>query len=177
MKKVPFIIAIFALFISIGSFFYFQSSSELVYVDVNKLLDGYARTKVEKSKFQEKASALQANVDSLIVDWQDELKSFEKERQAMTSKELELKKELLGTKQNQINSYQQAIQRQIQEADQEATQTVVNDINDYVKEYGKENNYKIIFGASGAGNIMYADNVTDLTEKVLEGLNAQYKGT
>ncbi|MEL6809714.1 MAG: OmpH family outer membrane protein [Bacteroidota bacterium] len=174
MNKLALPVSILALAATVFSFFYFQSSSELVYVDVNKLVDGYARTKVEKSKFETKAQQLQANVDSLIGNWQEELKTYEKERASMTKKELELKQELLSNKQQQIGQYQQAIQKQIQEEDQKATQTVVNDINDFVKEYGKKHNYKVIFGASGGGNIMYADDVSDLTDEVLEGLNKEF---
>ena len=143
---------------------------------MNKLLDGYKRTKLARAEFEEKAKTLNANVDSLMTDWQNEIKSYEKERASMSKKELELKQQLLGNKQQQINNYQQAIQNQIQEEDKKATQTVVNDINDYVKEYGKKNGYKIIFGASGGGNIMYASESSDLTEKVLKGLNADFEG-
>jgi outer membrane protein len=81
----------------------------------------------------------------------------------------------LQNKQQQINGYQEAIQKKIQEEDKKVTQTVINDINDYVKEYGKKHGYKIIFGASGGGNIMYAAESTDLTEVVLNGLNAEYE--
>ncbi|GAB5400284.1 MAG: OmpH family outer membrane protein [Aureisphaera sp.] len=175
MQKLGLPIALIALAAVIISFFY-NSTSDLVYVDVNKLLEGYDRTQVERSKFEEKAKGLQANVDSLIANWQEELKTYEKERSSMTQKEIQLKQELLSNKQQQIGSYQQAIQKQIQEEDQKATQTVINDINDYVKEYGKQHNHSIIFGASGSGNIMYADEASDLTEIVLEGLNKEYQG-
>ncbi|MFV0571399.1 MAG: OmpH family outer membrane protein [Xanthomarina gelatinilytica] len=176
MSKLSLPLAVLAILISIFSFFYLKSQSELVYVDVNKLMDGYKRTKVVRAQFEEKAKTLNANVDSLMTDWQKELKSYEKERSKMSAKELELKQELLGNKQQQINNYQQVIQKQIQEEDKKATQTVINDINDYVKEYGKNQGYKIIFGASGGGNIMYADHVTDLTDDILEGLNAEFEG-
>ena len=53
---------------------------------------------------------------------------------------------------------------------------MINDINDFVKEYGKKKGYKIIFGASGSGNIMYADEASDLTPIVLEGLNKEFEG-
>ncbi len=176
MKKLSFPLAVLAVVFSVFTFFYLQSSSELVYVDVNKLMEGYERTKVVRTEFEAKAKTLNANVDSLMVDWQNELKLYEKERSKMSKKELELKQELLGNKQQQINNYQQAIQKQIQEEDQKASQTVINDINDYVKAYGKKNGHKIIFGASGGGNIMYADKVSDLTQEILEGLNAEFKG-
>lgn len=175
MKKLPLLLSIAALLLSIF-IFYTNQSNNPVYVDVNKLLDGYKRTEVERAKFEEKAKGLQANVDTLMAEWQNDLKLYEKERSTMSKKELELKQELLGNKQQQINSYQQAIQKQIQEEDQKATQTVINDINDYVKEFGKQHNYKIIFGASGSGNIMYANDASDLTQEVLEGLNKEYQG-
>ena len=133
INKLAFPLALVALIISIASFFFLQSNSELVYVDINKLVEGYDRTKVERKAFNAKSATLKANVDSLMVNWQNELKNYEKERSAMSEKELELKQELLQNKQNQINNYQQAIQKQIQEEDQKMTQTVINDINAYVK--------------------------------------------
>ncbi|MEK6152009.1 OmpH family outer membrane protein [Flavobacteriaceae bacterium 3-367] len=176
MNKLTLLLSIIALVASIAAIFYTSSESDLVYVDIKKLVDGYARTEVEREAFNKKASTLKANVDSLLVNWQDELKAYEKERSTMTQKELELKQQLLQNKQQQLNNYQQAIQKQIQEEDQKMTQTVVNDINTYVKEYGKRKGYRIIFGAEGSGNIMYAQDVSDLTQDVLEGLNAEFNG-
>ncbi|CAM1370154.1 OmpH family outer membrane protein [Tenacibaculum sp. KUL152] len=176
MKNVTLPLAALAVVISMVTLFYSQSSSELVYVDVNKLIDGYKRTKVVRAEFEKKAKILKSNVDSLVTDWQKELKLYEKERANFTKKELELKQQLLANKQQQINNYQQSIQRKIQESDKKATQTVVNDINDYIKEFGAEKGYQIIFGASGGGNIMYASKGADLTEEVLKGLNAEFSG-
>lgn len=170
------VIAVIALLLSGFTLYKSFQSSDLVYVDVNKLLEGYNRTKIVRTEFENKAKTLQSNIDSLITGWQKELKTYEKERSKMTRKEISLKQELLNNKQQQISSYQKAVQKQIKEEDQKATQTVINDINDYVKEYGKEKGYKIVFGASGSGNIMYADEVTDLTEKILEGLNNEFEG-
>ncbi|WP_417873531.1 OmpH family outer membrane protein [Xanthomarina gelatinilytica] len=176
MNKLSFWAAVIAIVISISTFLYVNSSSKQVYVDVNKLIDGYKRTKVVRADFEKKAKTLNANVDSLMGDWQNELKIYEKERSKMSTKELELKQELLGNKQQQINNYQQAVQKQIQEEDKKATQTVVNDINDFVKEYGENNGYELIFGASGSGNIMYASKGADLTDDILKGLNKEFDG-
>ncbi|RZS92320.1 OmpH family outer membrane protein [Aquimarina brevivitae] len=176
MNKLALPISILALAASIFSFFYLQSSSDLVYVDVNKLLDGYKRTKIVKAEFDEKAKTMKANVDSLLADWQNELKAYEKERSELSKKELELKQQLLSNKQQQINNYQQAVQKQLVEEDKKVTQTVINDINDFVKEYGKKKGYKVIFGATGNGTIMYGEKGADLTEEVLTQLNAEFEG-
>ena len=174
--KITFIISIIALASTLGSFLYLNSSDELVYVDVNKLMDGYKRTAVAKKEFEAKAGILKANADSLLVDWQNELKIYEKERSSMSTKELELKQELLSSKQQQINNYQQAVQKQIQKEDQKVSQTVINDINDFVKEYGKKHGHEIIFGANGGGNVMYARDSANLTDEILEELNNSYEG-
>lgn len=175
MKKLPLPIAVISVLISCLSFFYFQQSSKQVYVDVNKLMKGYERTKRVRATFEKKAKILNANVDSLMTDWQREIKTYEKERAKLSEKELELKKQFLRNKQQQINNYQKAIQKQIQEEDKKATQTVINDINDYIKEYGESKGHSIIYGASGSGNIMYASESADLTQDVLKGLNAEFK--
>ena len=176
MKKLIPILASCTVLLSLFSLYKAYQSTNLVYVDVNKLLESYKRTEIVSSEFEKKEKTLKSNVDSLILGWQEDLKTYEKERSKMTKKEISLKQELLNNKQQQISSYQQAIQKQIQEEDKKATQTVINDINDYVKEYGKKKGYEIIFGASGSGNIMYADEGTDLTEKILEGLNNEFEG-
>jgi outer membrane protein len=174
MNKITLYVATVAVVLSVVAIYFAKSSSQLVYVDVNKLITGYEKTKVAKAEFDKKANLMKSNVDSLVANWQKELKNYEKERTSFSPKELKLKQELLGNKQQQINSYEEAIQKKIQEEDKRVTQTVINDINDYIKEYGKGHSYQIIFGASGGGNIMYADESTDLTEEILKGLNAEY---
>ncbi|MBS9464318.1 OmpH family outer membrane protein [Flagellimonas sp. 389] len=176
ISKLAIPLSILALMVSVATFFISRSTSELVYVDVNRLLESYTRTEVDRKDFNERTTVMKANVDSLMLDWQNELKAYEKERSSMTKKELALKQELLQNKQQQINNYQQTVQKQIQEEDQKMTQTIVNDINSYVKNYGKNHGHHIIFGAQGNGNIMYAEEGTDLTDKVLIGLNEQYNG-
>ncbi|MBC7525146.1 MAG: OmpH family outer membrane protein [Flavobacterium sp.] len=174
MKHIKSILIAVALILASIALYYAKTSSELVYVDVNKLIEGYNRTKIAKAEFDKKAVKMKSEVDTLVLKWQKELQSYEKERVSMSPKELKLKQELLQNKQGQINSYQEAIQKKIQEEDKKVTQTVVNDINDYIKEYGKKHGYKIIFGAIGGGSIMYAEESTDLTEDVLKGLNLEY---
>lgn len=176
MKKLIIPIVSIITVVLISSFVVNSSKNELVYVDVNKLIEGYKRSKVEREAFTKKTEVIKGNVDSLVTSWQTELKAYEKERASMTKKEIELKQELLANKQQQINNYQQAVQKQVQEEDQKMTQTLINDINAYVREYGKKHGYPMIFGAGGNGNIMYAEESTDLTDKVLEGLNDRYEG-
>lgn len=92
----------------------------------------------------------------------------------MSEKELGLKKQLLGAKQQQLNNYRQIIERQIQEKEQKTTQAIIKDINAFVTDYGESKNYIIIHGATGSGNIMYAEKSVDITDEVLKALNKRF---
>lgn len=173
MNKIVFAMALIALVFSSYTLFKQNANSDVAYVDINKLMEGYHKTQTERDSFNKKVATLKANVDSLVGEWQNELISYEKERLSLSKNELELKQEILKGKQQKLNDYQQAIQNQIQEENQKITQTIINDINDYVAEYGKKNGYKLILGAKGDGNVMYAEKLSDLTETVLAELNAK----
>ena len=169
------ILSMLAVALSIFAAYRTFTNTQLVYVDINKLIEGYHKTKQAKIAFEKKADIMKANVDSLLTSWEKELKDFEKERSTLTANELQLKQQLLSNKQQQVNNYQQSVQEQMQSEDKKVTEMVLTEINAYVKEYGKKSGYNIIFGANGAGNIMYADETTDLTEDVLQGLNKDYE--
>lgn len=163
-----------ALVLILGIWMLVTPQASIVYVDVNKLFSEYKGTKEAQKEFETKKNTTQANLDSLMGDWEKELKKYEKERSSMSKKEIDLQQELLTNKQQQINNYQQALQTQIQEEDNKMTQTVFNDLNAFIKEYGQENNYKIIMGANGSGNILHADPSVDITEDVIKELNERY---
>lgn len=177
MKKITLILSIIAILVSTTNFIYdYINSVELVYVDVNKLLKDYKRTKKVREEFEYKATILQSNLDSIITNWKKELDDFKINKKTYSKKELLLKQELLSNKQQQINNYQQSIQQQIKKSDKESSQIVIDDINNYIEEFGKKKGYKIIFGASGSGSIMYAEDSTDLTDVILKELNTRFEG-
>ena len=47
-------------------------------------------------------------------------------------------------------------------------------MNDYIKEYGKKHGYTFIIGATGAGNLVYANEARNITKEILKGLNEEY---
>lgn len=175
MIKISLVISFVALLFSIGCFIYFKNSSELYYVDINKLVENYDRTAIERGKYEGGVKELNSRVDSLVTDWKHSVQEFEQRKDDLSLSVQDSIREKLMNKQNEINRYQQSIKKQIDKEEQNAMQTVLNDINDYIKRYGKEYGYRIIFGARGEGNVMYANDDSDLTDIILKGLNDEFK--
>ncbi|MBN1115626.1 MAG: OmpH family outer membrane protein [Bacteroidales bacterium] len=155
--------------------FQFLKKDKIAYVEVGKLMQEYKGMKAARAEFEKKTAQWQANVDTLIAEFQDELKAYEKERSRMSSKEKELKEELLRNKQMQIGQYQEAIKQKSVDEEQILTQTAINSINDYIEEFGKEHSYKFIIGATGQGNLLYALDRYNITQEILAGLNMDYE--
>lgn len=175
MARLSFIVSFIVLIFSVGCFVYSKNTSELYFVDINKLVEKYDRTAIERGKYEGEIKMLNSRVDSLVTDWKQSVQEFEQYRENFTaSKSDSIRKKLLS-KQDEINSYQQSIKKQGARVEQNAMQTVLNDINDYIKRYGDEHGHRIIFGARGEGNIMYANENSDLTAIILKGLNEEFK--
>lgn len=66
-------------------------------------------------------------------------------------------------------------QLQEQELSAKYTADIWKYINQNLAAFGKEEGYDFIFGASGDGGLMYANEVNDITEKVVKYLNKQYE--
>jgi len=165
------------LIISVATSFFVikPANSQIAYVETGVLLQQYEGMKKARIEFEKKSKELTAGADSLIAKFEEDLKAYEKGRKKMTTKERELKEELLQVRQQQIGNYQKSLQKKLQQEEQTLTQTHVNRINDYLKEFGKDQGYTYILGANGSGNVVYAKDGLNITQEVLDGLNASYK--
>lgn len=155
-------------------YFHFTISKEVVYVDSAKLFSNYKGMIQAREAFKVKTNVWQANVDTLTNEVQQAIKDYEKEQRKMTTKERELTQELIRNKQQQLISYQQAIQQQSQQEDEKMTGEVLQIVNAFLQEYGEKKNYKIILAATQAGNIVYAKDGLDITNEVIAELNGHY---
>lgn len=176
MKRINWIVNGILILGLAATWIYFSGRTmKVAYIDNNVLMNKLNSMKDARAEYEKKAAAWQANSDTLISEWQNELKAYEKERGKMSSKERELKEELLRNKQQQISQYRDAVQMKAKEEEQKMTQTVLNEVNDYIKEYGKSHGYTYILGATGMGNLLYASDARNITEEVVSGLNVEYK--
>ncbi|MFN5168114.1 MAG: OmpH family outer membrane protein [Cyclobacteriaceae bacterium] len=164
---------ILCLFIS---YYFSQSSSQIAYVDSNKLVNGYKGMQKARQEYEQKTAVWKANIDTLVSEVKDQIMEYEKGAARMTDRERKLSQELIRTKQQQLEEYQQAMNLKAQEEDRQMTANVLSQVNAYITRYGKDKGYRLILATTDFGNIAYANEALDLTEEILEGLNEQYVG-
>lgn len=153
----------------------FKSSPKFAFINNGVIMNEYLGIIDSKKEYEKKAKVWQSNIDTLTASVQQAIQQYEKKVANGSAKEKQLAEDLIGTKKRQMMQYQKAIEQKAQQEEVALTQKEVEEINRFVKEYGKKNGYTIIFGATNSGNIVYADEVMDITKDVLEGLNKNYK--
>ncbi len=116
---------------------------------------------------QEKIYTLQAELDSLSTIY------LENENKWSAGRKKEFQA-LYIKKETHLKQYAQSAQQEINKKQQELLQPVYAEIDSVITEYANQHGYKIILGAI-QGNIVYAEEAVNVTEEVIQFMNAGAK--
>jgi len=156
--------------------FFGNSSQKVVYIDSVKVINSYQGMAKARTEYQNKVTVWKANIDTLARDVQIQVDRYQSTSKGMSEKEKDLSRQLIQSKQKQLEEYQRAITEKASAEDAASTKKVIDEINAFIKAYGEEKKYSIILAATEQGNIAYAEKYLDITDKVIEGLNKKYGG-
>lgn len=77
----------------------------------------------------------------------------------------------------QVTAYQHnTLKQQNETMKLELEQQIWTQLNQYLQEFGTQQNYPVVLGAKGDGNIIYAASTIDITEQAIEFINQKYRG-
>lgn len=175
MSKKDFVlIGIMIALVIVGlSLNHIMSPQKIAYINTSEVLDKYNGMIDARKKFDQTSKMWKNNLDTLALEFQDDLKTYEKGLAAMTVKEKELTQKVLQNKQQELIQYQQAISQKAQEEEGRLTDSELKKIKAFIEKYGKNNGYKLILGST-AGSILYGNDASEITDEVLDGLNKEY---
>jgi outer membrane protein len=160
------VVSVLGFALSVGIILWMMAAREkVVCVDSVKLLGNYKGMIDAKNELKGKSSALQARLDTLLMEVEKSIKEYEGVRAKSSSREVRLMEELIETKQRQYEEYKNAVQAQLQKSDQELSNRVLTKIDAFVKKFGKEKGYNLILAGKQNGSIIYV---------ILRGLNKEY---
>jgi len=136
--------------------------NEYVYIDNIKLFNGFNMSKDLSDIHSKKIKQQTKKLDSLYQLFQIDIKSKDENK-------IKLSQQILQKEDEALVAMKQHFSKVV-------SQQIWDRLNANINEYGKAQQYKIILGTQGGGNIMFADDSVDLTAEVLEYANAKYEG-
>ncbi|MDQ3110523.1 MAG: OmpH family outer membrane protein [Bacteroidota bacterium] len=173
MKQRIINIALAVLIVIIGGclFLVNSKSRQFVFIDVKKTIKEFNLTKEYDIKLQQTDHKRKQLLDSMQFD--AEMAS----RQLLNDSTNGKLREFFFIKRDGFLTRQEQFQQDQQTQMEEYNAQVLKQINQYALEFRKEKNYPIMFGASGNGSIMSADDAYDVTDEFLAYVNSHYHGT
>ncbi len=153
---------------------------KIAFVDNGTVINDYQEKKDVEAKFEIKNEAFRKRTDSISQAFQAEAQSTQSEAQRLAQRNNRKKAEELMAglqqKNQQLTQQVQFEQQQLQLAFQAEIDSVIVKVKDFVKDYGKTSGYTYILGTSeAAATVMYGTDENDLTQTILDALNADYK--
>ena len=152
-----------------------QQTQKIGYVDNATLVNDYQEKKDIEAQLQSKIDAFQKRTDSLRQAFQLEINEAEIKARRMSQKNVQKLSKDLQDKETALSQRVQFEQQQIAQESQSKNDSLIKKVKDFVKDYGNKNGYSFILGSNEAGSVMYGQDSSDLTQTILDLLNAQYK--
>ena len=139
------------------------------YIDVSTVFSEFnLAQKLEKER-EKVTNARQGVLDSLELQLNHMSKQLQFKVDSNQFKLFNQKRQEFYYKEKQFDEDNQALL-------QEHNAQSMKQLNEYIKEYGKTNGYKYIFGATGNGSMMYADDMANISKELVEYCNNKYNG-
>ncbi len=144
------------------------------FVDSQRLVYEYDGTKEIQDEYNQESMLLRANLDSLNVEYQSALETFQSNESGWSSGVVSDERHKLIRLKEDLIRYEEYVQEHTGEREREMMTGVLNQINSFITEYGKQKGYDYILGTTSGGSILYGKPSNDITDDVLKELNQKY---
>lgn len=151
------------LFLGVG-----LAAEKIGTVDVGKLFDEYQKTKEYDKNLEQKANAYEKDRDAKI----SEIKQLQDKLGLLADSEKEKKQKELEDKVKSAREFTLTKESELKKERDDRLKEVLKNIEDAVGAYAKKEGYTMIFNDRV---FVYNNKASDITDKVLEALQADYK--
>ena len=117
----------------------------------------------------------QRNVDTLEVSLKNTIQQFQYEADKLPETVYKERVVYIEKQKEALERYRRATQEKIASSEEAVLATQLEEINAFIEAYGKEHHYDVILGTTSSGSLLYGNEQNDISEKLLEALNASYK--
>lgn len=150
-------------------------NGKLGFVDMQSAILQTDQGKSAKSNIEKQAESKRKDLQKQ----QDELKKMEEALHAesgVQSEEVKMQKQRdFGTKLQNFKMSQINFEQEIRNKEMQETQKIYKNLSEVIEEIAKKKSFDMVF-EKGAGALLYASKIDDLTSEVVKRYNEKYKG-
>lgn len=167
MKRIAVVcgVVIFSLIIMVSGV---DAAEKFASVSMERIANGYLKAKEYTKNIDGKEAAYNAEINKK----RDEVKQFQDKMNLLSDKEKEAKKAELASKFNDLQELVRQKQADFRKETFDKTMEISKDIKNTISDYAKKEGYTLVFDAAA---LAYQLEGMDITEKIIEILNKNYK--
>lgn len=147
----------------------------VAFVNSDTVTTYYELSRAMTAKLKAKQTSAESKLKGLYSKYESQRKSFEEQAPVMGQQELQRKAQEIGLLEQSIMQKEQELSASLSQKEAEIMTDYVYETNDYMQQIGKELGYDYILSYRVGGPMLYANPELDITDKVIELLNAEYK--
>ena len=157
-------------------------AGSIVFFNIDKVMENYDMANDLRSVVETKVNGIQAEIDRRGNKLQKDVNDFQNkiEKGLLTRSVAEVQQQKLQQQQNDYQQYAVRKQQEMAEEQQVMLNQIMDAISEYVKAYNAEKQYALVLTTSGdilAAPVVTGSAALDITDQILEGLNAEYVKT
>jgi outer membrane protein len=154
-------------------------AGSIVYFNLDRVLNEYDMANDLRSVAETKFNSINQEVNRRGTKLEKDIKTFQDKinKGLMTQSVAEIQSKKLQDQQNSFNQYAAQKQQEIAEEQQVMMNQIADAIKTFIDNFNAEKGYAMILTTQGdilPAPVATADPALDITDEVLEGLNAEY---
>jgi outer membrane protein len=153
------------------------SNFKIAYFDLDTLQARYDYMKDVKSQAADRDNRITQELTGLDRKNQQQINDWRQKSSTMTQAEGEEAQRKYQEMQQEFAARKQELEQGLYKFEEEERNKIRKRIEDFVKEYNKDRDYSYIIAYDATSFIYNKDTLYNITNDLIEGLNAEYKKT
>ena len=145
------------------------------YVDTDTLTAKLELLKELEEAFVAEKLMMENRLRSEVEKFEKDYRDAERDAPNLSQSELQTLESILARKEQELMLQKQNMESQLMRSEQEKHDQVFSELRAFLDEYSKNNGYHMIYAYSELGNLLYIDSTMDLTQVVIDSMNAKYQ--
>ena len=153
------------------------TNMKIAYVEVDSLLTKYRYWNDLNEEMIKKEENIRTTLNEKAKELDGEMREFQRkiENNGFASRErAEQENARLLQKQRDLQQLQEKLYAELQAENQKNSLQLRDSINSFLKVYNQSKGYSLIISNTQLDNLLFADKSLDITQEIVEGLNARY---
>jgi outer membrane protein len=153
-----------------------EGTANIAFISSERLMENYELAKKMREEFDQEQARLENDLARRQRGFQSEVEKFQRDIQAgsISMDRAQAKEQELMQQQQELYQLNESFSNRLMQKEVEMNAELLEKITEFLTRYNEAHGYDYILGFSRGGGILYASQQHDITDDVLEKLNAEY---